>query len=71
MIPAYAARSDVAVRSVSAPIAIPLGDILPLAALGGILRPIAIDSVGAEDGATSLIPHRRRGDRVEGAAVTG
>jgi Probable cobalt transporter subunit (CbtB) len=36
--------------------AIPLRDVLPWAVLGGLLLLLAIYFVGAEEGATSLIP---------------
>jgi Probable cobalt transporter subunit (CbtB) len=38
------------------PVAIPLRDVLPWAILGGLVLMLAIYFVGAEEGATSLIP---------------
>ena len=38
------------------PVAIPLRDVLPWAVLGGLVLMLAIHFVGAEEGATSLIP---------------
>ena len=38
------------------PVAIPLRDVLPWAVLGGLVLMLAIYFVGAEEGATSLIP---------------
>ena len=38
------------------PIAIPVRDMLPWAILGGLVLLLAIYFVGAEEGATSLIP---------------
>ena len=38
------------------PTAIPVRDMLPWAALGGLVLLLAIYFVGAEEGATSLIP---------------
>jgi len=40
------------------PAAIPLGDILPWAVLGGLLMLLAMYFVGVEEGATSLISGR-------------
>ena len=40
--------------SATAPVAIPLGQILPWAILGGLLMLLAIYFIGAEQGATSL-----------------
>lgn len=44
------------VLSPAAPVAIPLREILPWAALTLLLAVLAIYFVGAEEGATSLIP---------------
>jgi hypothetical protein len=44
-------------RPVSLPV-IPLGDVLPWAAFGGLLLLMAIYFVGAEQGATSLVHGR-------------
>jgi Probable cobalt transporter subunit (CbtB) len=41
---------------ITRPAAIPLRDVLPWAILGGLLLMLAIYFVGAEEGATSLIP---------------
>ncbi|HUC09046.1 MAG TPA: CbtB-domain containing protein [Stellaceae bacterium] len=38
------------------PVAIPVRDVLPWAVLGGLVLLLAIYFVGAEEGATSLIP---------------
>jgi len=38
------------------PTAIPVGDMLPWVVLGGLVLLLAIYFVGAEEGATSLIP---------------
>jgi len=38
------------------PVAIPLRDVLPWAILGGLVLMLAIYFVGAEEGATSLVP---------------
>ena len=38
------------------PVAIPARDVLPWAILGGLVLMLAIYFVGAEEGATSLIP---------------
>ncbi len=38
------------------PVAIPVRDVLPWAILGGLVLMLAIYFVGAEEGATSLIP---------------
>ncbi len=38
------------------PVAIPLRDVLPWAILGGLVLLLAIYFVGAEQGATSIIP---------------
>ena len=38
------------------PVAIPLRDVLPWAILGGLVLMLAIYFVGAEEGATSIIP---------------
>jgi Probable cobalt transporter subunit (CbtB) len=38
------------------PVAIPLRDLLPWAILGGLVLMLAIYFVGAEEGATSIIP---------------
>ena len=38
------------------PVAIPVREVLPWAILGGLLLLLAIYFVGAEEGATSLIP---------------
>ncbi len=38
------------------PTAIPVGEILPWAVFGGLLLLLAIYFVGAEEGATSIIP---------------
>ena len=40
----------------SGPTAIPVRDVLPCAVLGGLVLLLAIYFVGAEEGATSLIP---------------
>ena len=42
--------------AVAAPVAIPVKEILPWAILGGLVLLLAIYFVGAEEGATSLIP---------------
>ena len=39
----------------AAPVAIPVGEVLPWAIFGGLMLMIAIYFVGAEQGATSLI----------------
>ena len=41
--------------SVAKPVAIPVGEILPWAVLGGLLLLLAVYFVGAEQGATALI----------------
>jgi hypothetical protein len=42
-------------KSVAAPIAIPVRDVLPWAILGGVVLALAYYFVGAEQGATSLV----------------
>jgi hypothetical protein len=42
-------------RSVAAPVAIPVKQVLPWAILGGLLLALAYYFVGAEQGATSLV----------------
>jgi len=42
-------------KSVAAPIAIPVRDVLPWAILGGLALALAYYFVGAEQGATSLV----------------
>jgi hypothetical protein len=48
--------TDIAFAPAVRPAAIPLGELLPWAVLGGLLLLLAIYFVGAEQGATSLIP---------------
>jgi hypothetical protein len=42
-------------KSVAAPVAIPVKDVLPWAILGGLVLALAYYFVGAEQGATSLV----------------
>ena len=46
--------SQIRAASLTAPVAIPLGQILPWAILGGLLMLLAIYFIGAEQGATSF-----------------
>jgi hypothetical protein len=46
--------SQARASSPTAPVAIPLGQILPWAILGGLLMLLAVYFIGAEQGATSL-----------------
>lgn len=48
--------SDIALPPHAAPVAVPVGELLPWAVFGGLLLLVAIYFVGAEQGATSLFP---------------
>jgi hypothetical protein len=48
--------SDIVLSPGVRPAAIPVGELLPWAVFGGLLLLLAIYFVGAEQGATSLIP---------------
>ena len=48
--------SDIALAPHAAPVAVPVGELLPWAVFGGLLLLVAIYFVGAEQGATSLLP---------------
>jgi hypothetical protein len=48
--------SDIALAPHAAPVAVPVGELLPWAIFGGLLLLLAIYFVGAEQGATSLFP---------------
>jgi hypothetical protein len=50
------AMTDSAFAPAAQPVAIPVGELLPWAVFGGLLLLLAIYFVGAEQGATSLIP---------------
>ena len=47
--------SGVEQKSVAVPAAIPVGEVLPWAILGGLVLALAYYFVGAEQGATSLV----------------
>jgi hypothetical protein len=47
---------DSATQPVAQPTPIPLGELLPWVVFGGLLLLLAIYFVGAEEGATSLVP---------------
>ena len=48
--------SDIVLAPHAAPVAVPVGALLPWAIFGGLLLLLAIYFVGAEQGATSLFP---------------
>ncbi|AOK56456.1 CbtB-domain containing protein [Burkholderia stagnalis] len=48
--------SDAVLKPVVAPAPIPVRELLPWAVFGGLLLLLALYFVGAEEGATSLIP---------------
>jgi len=48
--------TDIAFAPAPQPVAIPVGELLPWAVFGGLLLLLALYFVGAEQGATSLIP---------------
>lgn len=48
--------SDTVLRPAAAPAPIPLRELLPWIAFGGLVLLMALYFVGAEEGATSLIP---------------
>lgn len=47
--------SDIALKPVAQPAAIPVGQILPWAVFAGLMLLLAVYFVGAEEGATSLV----------------
>jgi hypothetical protein len=48
--------SNIAIAPDTRPIPIPVGDVLPWAVFAGLIMLLALYFVGAEQGATSLIP---------------
>jgi hypothetical protein len=48
--------SNIAIAPDARPIPIPVGDVLPWAIFAGLIMMLALYFVGAEQGATSLIP---------------
>jgi hypothetical protein len=48
--------SNIAIAPDARPIPIPVGDVLPWAIFAGLIMLLALYFVGAEQGATSLIP---------------
>jgi Probable cobalt transporter subunit (CbtB) len=48
--------SETALPPIARPVPIPVGKILPWAIFGGLLLMLAIYFVGAEEGATSIVP---------------
>jgi len=48
--------SNIAIAPDARPIPIPVGDVLPWAVFAGLIMLLALYFVGAEQGATSLIP---------------
>jgi hypothetical protein len=48
--------SDIVLAPHTAPVAVPVGELLPWAVFGGLLLLVAVYFVGAEQGATSLFP---------------
>lgn len=48
--------SNIAIAAEVRPVPIPIGDILPWAIFAGLIMLLALYFVGAEQGATSLIP---------------
>jgi hypothetical protein len=48
--------SETTLPPVARPVPIPIGKILPCAIFGGLLLMLAVYFVGAEEGATSIVP---------------